>query len=78
MENISAQKAILSALYSGRKLSQMNCHEFEIEDMRTPVSHLRPHFEHTHNLRSRWITTPVRNRRIKEYWLEEKQTEQTL
>lgn len=65
-----AKKAILNALLSGRRLSQMDCHEFQIEDMRTPVSHLKDKFSATHELKSRWIVTPVRNSRIKEYWLE--------
>ena len=68
-----ATKAILQALLEGRHLSQMDCREFQIEDMRTPVSHLRPRFQDTHDLKSKWIVTPVRNARIKEYWLEKKQ-----
>ena len=44
----NARKAILAALLEGRHLSQMDCAEFMVEDMRTPV----------------------RNSRIKEYWLE--------
>ena len=67
-----AKKAILEALLNGRHLSQMDCREFQIEDMRTPISHLKPRFQDTHDLHSRWITTPVRGARIKEYWLEER------
>ena len=48
----------------------MDCREFQIEDMRTPISHLKPHYPDTHELKSRWITTPVRKSRIKEYWLQ--------
>lgn len=66
----NATTAILNALMDGRHLSQMDCHEFQIEDMRTPISHLRPKFEGTHDLKTRWIVTPVRQVRIKEYWLE--------
>jgi hypothetical protein len=66
----NATRAILSALMNGRHLSQMDCREFQIEDMRTHISHLKPKFQGTHNLHSKWITTPVRNARIKEYWLE--------
>jgi hypothetical protein len=69
----NAHQAILNALIDGRHLSQMDCREFQIEDMRTPVSHLKPRFEKTHHLRSKWISTPVRNARIKEYWLEKRQ-----
>ena len=65
--------AILSALYQGRKLSQLDCREFGVEDMRTPVAHLRRRFQGTHRLCSRWIETPVHRSRIKEYWLEEKE-----
>ena len=67
-----AKKAILNALLEGRHLSQMDCREFMIEDMRTPISHLKPRFEETHILRSEWILTPVRGARIKSYWLERK------
>ena len=68
-----AKKAILQALLNGRRLSQMDCREFQIEDMRTPVCHLKPRFEATHDLKTEWIRTPVRNARIKQYWLEPKQ-----
>lgn len=64
-----ATKAILNALKEGRQLSQLDCEEFKVEDMRTIVSHLRPKFEDTHDLNFIWITTPVMNRRIKLYWL---------
>lgn len=67
-----AKKAILNALLEGRHLSQMDCREFMIEDMRTPISHLKPHYEETHILKSEWILTPVRGARIKSYWLERK------
>lgn len=67
-----AKKAILNALLNGRHLSQMDCREFRIEDMRTPISHLKDKFRETHTLHSKWILTPVRGARIKEYWLEKK------
>lgn len=70
MAKYNARKAILNALLEGRHLSQMDCHEFQIEDMRTPISHLKPHYQNTHDLKTAWITTPVRRARIKEYWLE--------
>lgn len=66
----NARKAILNALKDGRHLSQMDCREFQVEDMRTPISHLKPHYQGTHNLMTKWIKTPVRGARIKEYWLE--------
>lgn len=66
----NATKAILNALLDGRHLSQMDCHEFQVEDMRTPISHLKSRYQETHDLKSKWVTTPVRNARIKEYWLE--------
>lgn len=66
----NATKAILEALKNGRRLSQLDCAEFQIEDMRTPISHLRPRYEQTHILRTRWITTSRRKAHIKEYWLE--------
>ena len=66
-------RAILEALLGGRKLSQMDCMEFKVEDMRTPISHLKSRFQDTHDLRSEWIRTPVRNARIKRYWLVKKE-----
>lgn len=67
-----AKTAILNALLNGRHLSQMDAREFQIEDMRTPISHLKDRFPETHELKSEWITTPVRRARIKSYWLEKK------
>lgn len=64
-----ATKAILNALKEGRQLSQLDCEEFKVEDMRTIVSHLKPKYQETHDLQFVWITTPVLNRRIKLYWL---------
>lgn len=72
MAKYNARKAILNALLDGRHLSQMDCREFMIEDMRTPVSHLKPKYKDTHVLKSQWIKSPVRGARIKEYWLERK------
>lgn len=69
-----ATRAIYNALLNGRHLSQMDCREFQVADMRTPVSHLKPRYMATHDLKSKWIRTPVRNARIKEYWLEERNT----
>ena len=66
----NARKAILNALLSGRHLSQMDSREFKVTDMRTPISHLKPHYQQTHELHTKWIITPVRGARIKEYWLE--------
>ena len=63
------RRAIFEALTGGRKLSQMDCREFEVEDMRTPVSHMREDFISAgYKLNSQWILTP-KGRRIKEYWL---------
>lgn len=70
MERYNAKKAILNALLEGRHLSQMDCAEFMVEDMRSVVSHLKCRFEHTHELKTKWIKTPVRQTSIKEYWLE--------
>lgn len=70
MDKYNATKAILNALKNGEHVSQMDCSRYQIEDMRTVVSHLRPKYEETHTLHSKWVRTPVRNARIKEYWLE--------
>ena len=65
-----ARQAIFEAMTGGRKLSQMDCREFEVEDMRTPMSHMKDRFEAAgFTLNSQWIQTP-KGRRIKEYWLE--------
>lgn len=64
-----ARQAIFEALTGGRRLSQMDCREFEVEDMRTPMSHMKERFHSAgFNLNSQWIETP-KGRRIKEYWL---------
>lgn len=70
MENYNAKKAILAALLGGRHLSQLDCAEFMVEDMRTPISHMKNEWKNTHELKSKWIKTPVMQRNIKEYWLE--------
>lgn len=70
MEKYNAKKAILAALLNGRHLSQLDCAEFMVEDMRSVVSHLRKNFPETHELKTKWIKTPVRRSNIKEYWLE--------
>lgn len=70
MEKYNAKKAILNALLQGRHLSQMDCAEFMVEDMRSVVSHLKEKFEDTHELKTKWIKTPLRRANIKEYWLE--------
>lgn len=69
-EKYIARRAIYEAMTNGRKLSQMDCREFEVEDMRTPMSHMREEFERAgFILQSEWIRTP-KGRRIKEYWLD--------
>jgi hypothetical protein len=68
-----AKRAIFEALTGGRKLSQMDCREFEVEDMRTPISHMKDDIRSAgYDLKSQWILTP-KGRRIKEYWLTNKQ-----
>ena len=71
----NARKAVFAALLQGRHLSQMDCREFQIEDMRTPVSHMKDKFEAEGKvLNSQWIKTP-KGRSIKEYWLTNRETE---
>lgn len=69
-QKYNARRAILHALMDGRHLSQMDTREFMVADMRTNISHLKERFQDTHILHTKWITTPVRKARIKEYWLE--------
>lgn len=73
VSNYSANKAILAALMQGRILSQLDCREFKVEDMRTPISHLKKRFKDTHELKWRWQITSVNKARIKMYWLEPRQ-----
>ena len=64
-----ARRAIFEALAKGRRLSQMDCREFEVEDMRTPISHMKEDFKaNGFKVESEWIKTP-KGRRIKSYWL---------
>lgn len=66
--NFSATKRIFNALVNGRRLSQMDCKEFEIEDMRTPISHMKNElWSNGFDIQSQWIETP-KGRRIKQYW----------
>ena len=51
-----ATRAIFHALMSGRKISQMDCAEFQIEDIRTPISHMKHRYQDTHELHTEWIT----------------------
>lgn len=69
MKPISANAAILAALKSGRALSQLDVREFGVEDMRTPISHLKPKYQATHNLKWEWVKTSG-GAKIKRYWLE--------
>ena len=71
-EKYNAKKAILNALMDGRHLSQMDSREFKVTDMRTPIAQLKPDYQGTYELKTKWITTPVRGARIKEYWLEQR------
>ena len=58
-----ARAAIFEALTGGRKLSQLDCREFEV------ISHMKERFhENGYKVESQWIKTP-KGRRIKEYWL---------
>lgn len=64
-----AKRAIFQAMVQGRRLSQMDCREFEVEDMRTPISHMKADFQiNGFQVESEWIQTP-KGRRIKQYWL---------
>lgn len=71
-KNYNASREILNALIGGRKLSQLDCKEFMVADMRTMVSHLKPHFPDTHVLVKKWIVTPVNKRHIRQYQLVDK------
>lgn len=67
----SAKAAIFNAMLKGRKVSQMDCKEFRIEDMRTPVSRLRDKIwreQLPYEIADQWIKTPGGSR-IKQYWL---------
>lgn len=64
-----AKRAIFQAMVLGRRLSQMDCREFEVEDMRTPISHMKADFHaNGFQVQSEWIKTP-KGRKIKQYWL---------
>lgn len=68
------KEAIFQALCAGRHISQLNCREFRIEDVRTPVSHLAKRIEAAGmKLCTKKITSPVTGAWLKEYWLEKKE-----
>lgn len=65
---------IYNALASGRHLSQNDCMEFSIEDMRSPIARIRKRLARESTpwiLRDRWIQRPGMVQ-IKEYWFEKK------
>lgn len=68
------KQAIFNALCAGRHISQLNCREFRIEDVRTPVSHLSKRIEAAGlKLCTKKITSPVTGAWLKEYWCEKKE-----
>lgn len=68
---MSATEQILQDLKNGRKVSQLDCREYGIEDMRTIISHLGTDGKFAGwILRTEWFTTEVRKSRLKRYWLE--------
>lgn len=70
MTTYNATHEIYTALVSGRRISQMDARAFRIEDIRTPVSHMKGRLHHAgFKVESRWIETPG-GARIKEYWAE--------
>ena len=68
----NATKAILKALIEGRHISQLDCREFMIEDIRTAVCHLRRRFPSDMILKKSWTISPVTGARLRVYWLENK------
>ena len=64
---MNARREIYHHLILGGKVSQLDCHAYEVEDMRTIVSHLKRRlFEDGYQVLSRWIVTK-NGKRIKEY-----------
>lgn len=61
---------VLHALLAGRHISELDAKEFQVCEIRTPIHQARPFFEPAYILRWKWITSPVKHSRIKEYWLE--------
>ena len=72
----SKQARILEHLMSGRVLSQLDCREFGVEDMRTPISHSRHIWEQDYELTWQWCKT-ITGSRIKLYKLVPKVQPQT-
>lgn len=70
----NAKMTIYNDLLAGKRVSQLDCKQYQIEDMRTTICHLKDRFPSTHILCKRWIVSPKRKSRIKEYWLEEAQS----
>ena len=73
-QKYNATQAIYNALCNGRHLSQLNCREFQIEDMRTPVSHMRDRIDAAGlKLCKRRFPSPVTGASLCEYWCEKKE-----
>ena len=72
---VTGKQAIFNALCQGRHISQLDCREFRIEDVRTPVSHLAKRIEDAGlKLCKRKITSPVTGAWLHEYWCEKRET----
>lgn len=70
---ISAKDAIFNALCSGQHISQLDSKRFQIEDIRTPVSHLGKRIDAAGlKLCKKRITSPVTGAWLHEYWCEPK------
>jgi len=66
--NTSATAQILELLLLGKTLSQLDCSWLHIEDIRTPISHLKRKLaQQGLKVDYRWITTK-KGSRIKQYW----------
>lgn len=66
---INSTQAIFAALMSGRIISQMDSHEFQVADVRTLVSHMQDSWKDTHILHKGWTKTPL-GTRVRTYQLE--------
>ena len=72
LKAITATDRIFNDLMKGERISQLDSKHYGIEDIRTPISHMRARLATSGKMIcSRWIDTPVRKSHIKEYWVED-------
>lgn len=77
VDRYNATKAIFNAMaYEGRHISIENSLEFAVSQMHTTICYIRKRIKEKslpYVMKDRWIESGRYGKKIKEYWLEERQ-----